>query len=90
MRKQGTKPMLGYFTALILLLPIAASLGTRVSDLGHARMVVETKSAFQAGDTLAFRFAGRVASRSPNQQHLVFDGDLTSLATGKHRSGPRR
>jgi hypothetical protein len=45
--------------------------------------VVETKSAYQAGDTLAFRFAGRVASRSPNPQHLVFDGDLTSLASGQ-------
>jgi hypothetical protein len=82
MRKQAMKPMLRYFTALILLMPIVASLGARVTDLGHARMVGETKSAFQAGDTLALRFAGRVASRSPNPQHLVFDGDLTSLATG--------
>lgn len=43
--------------------------------------MVETKSAYHAGDTLAFR-SGRVASHSPNPQHLVFDGDLTSLATG--------
>jgi hypothetical protein len=76
------KPMLRYLTALILLMPIAALLGARVTDLGHARIVVETKSAFQAGDTQAFRFAGRVASRSPNPQHLIFAGDLTSLATG--------
>jgi len=82
MRKQAMKPMLRYFAALILLVPIAGSLGARVTDVGHARIVVETKSAFQAGDTLAFRFAGRVASRSPNPQHLLFDGDLTSLATG--------
>lgn len=82
MRKQAIKPILHYLTALILLVPIAALLGTRVTDLGEARMVVETRSAYQQGDTLAFRFAGRVASRAPEPNHLVFDGDLTSLATG--------
>ena len=82
MRQRATKPMLRYFTAFILLMPMVALLGARVTDLGHARIVVETKSAFETGDTLAFRFAGRVASHSPNPQHLVFDGDLTSLATG--------
>lgn len=81
MHKQA-KPMLRYLAALILLVPVVASMGTRITDLGHARMVVETKSAFQHGDTLAFRFAGRVASRSPNPQRLVFEADLTSLATG--------
>ncbi len=82
MHKQAIKPMLRYLTALVLLIPLFAMTGARVTNVAHSRMVVETKSAFQAGDTLAFRFAGRVASRSPNPQHLVFDSDLTSLATG--------
>ena len=82
MHKHAVKPMLRYLAALILVIPIAAMTGARVTNVVNARMVVETKSAFQAGDTLAFRFAARVASHSPNPQHLVFDSDLTSLATG--------
>jgi hypothetical protein len=83
MRMQAIKPMLRYLTALILLMPIAAPLDARNTDLGRARIVVETKSVFQADDTMAFGFVGRVANRSPNPQHVIYDGDLTSLATGE-------
>ena len=76
------KLMLRYFAVLLLLVPIAASLTTRATDVGPARMVVETKSTFQTGDTMAFWFKGRVAGHSPNAHRMVFDGDLTSLATG--------
>ena len=81
------RPLLRYVTVVLLLVPAAATVGARVGAIRDARPVVETKSAYQAGDTLAFRFAGRVASHSPNPQHLVFDGDLTSLASGEKVGG---
>jgi hypothetical protein len=82
MHRHARRLMLRYSAALILVVPVAAATGPRVAHVAHARMVSETKSAFETGDTLAFRFAGRIASHSPNPQHLVFDGDLISLATG--------
>jgi len=80
--RKALKRTLRYLTALIPLVLMTALLEVHVTHLGDVRMATETKSAFQVGDTLAFGFAGRVASHSPDAQHLVFDGDLTSLATG--------
>jgi hypothetical protein len=83
MHTHAPKPILRYLIAVMLLIPMAALAGSQAGDVTHARLVVETKSAFEAGDTLAFRFVGRVASHSRSPGHLVFDGDLTSLANGE-------
>ena len=83
MGKRAMKPLFGYLTVLALLIPMVVSARARVRDLGPARMVVETRSAFEQGDTMAFRFAGRVPVKSPEPNRLVAEGDLTSLATGE-------
>lgn len=82
MHELSRKTMLRSLTAIALLVPTAALLEARSTDLGPARLVVETKAAYQHGDTLAFRFVGRVPVQSPEPKRLVFQGDLTSLASG--------
>jgi len=82
MRIQATKPIVRYLAAVTLLLPVAASAGSPVANLGSVRMVAETGSAFGQGNTLAVRFAGRMASQTPGPDRLVFTGPMTSLATG--------
>lgn len=72
-----------YLVALALLVPAAALFEARSTDLGPARLVAETTSAHQQGDTFAFRFAGRIPVRSPEPKRMVFEGDLTSLASGE-------
>jgi hypothetical protein len=52
------------------------------TDLGRARLVVETTSAFEHGDTIAVRFATRLANKSADPRHLAWTGELRSLASG--------
>jgi hypothetical protein len=52
------------------------------ADLGRARLVVETTSAFEHGDTIAVRFAARLANTSTDSKHLAWTGELRSLASG--------
>ena len=90
MRKRALKPMILYLTAPVLVMPIVALLRARITNLGQARVVVETKSAFEPRDTLAFRFVGRVPSRSPAPQRAV-DGHLTRppVRMPAGRAGPK-
>lgn len=76
-------PLLRYLAALALLMPILGSLTDRAIEVGPTRMVAQTASAFGSGDTLAIRFAGRVPGQSAAHDRIVFDGDMTSLATGE-------
>lgn len=73
---------LRHLIAPVLVLAVVTSLGPRVSDLGHVRLVADTKTAFEQGDTMAFRVAGRLPRESPEPSRSVFNGDLMSLATG--------
>ena len=52
------------------------------THLGPARLVVEATSAFEHGDTIALRFAGRLANNSADQTHLIWVGEVRSLASG--------
>jgi hypothetical protein len=52
------------------------------AHLGPARLVVEATSAFEHGDTIAVRFAGRLANKSTDPKHLTWVGELHSLASG--------
>lgn len=83
MRRHVLKAMFGSLTALVLLIPIAATRESEVTDLGQARMAVETKSAFENGDTLAFRVAGRAPIKTPAPSRIAVDLDVRSLATGE-------
>jgi hypothetical protein len=52
------------------------------ADLGRARLIVEATSAFEQGDTIAVRFAGRLANKSTDPRHLSWVGEFRSLASG--------
>jgi hypothetical protein len=53
------------------------------AHLGGARLVVEATSAFTQGDTMAVRFAGRLANQSTDPRHMTWIGELRSLASGE-------
>jgi hypothetical protein len=69
--------------SLIVLTVLWMSTPGRPVDLGHARLAVETRSAFEQGDTIAVRFAGRFSNESTEPSHVAYSGELRSLATGE-------
>jgi hypothetical protein len=70
---------------VILLAAVVLSVGItgQPADLGRARMIVEATSAFRQGDTIAVRVAGRLANQSTDPRHMIWVGELRSLASGE-------
>jgi hypothetical protein len=83
MRDLRMKPLFRYVAAVVVLTALTVSLEAQVGDVGPARMVADTSSAFQDGNTLAFHVAGRVPIKTPAPNRLAADVDVTSLTSGE-------
>jgi hypothetical protein len=84
MHKHAIKALIRYLTVLALLIPLVVARNGTAPELMGARQVVETRSALQTGDTLAFHVTGRMPIKQPAPNRLaVADLDVTSLVTGE-------
>ena len=83
MGRTGSKVLWRYLAAVTLLVPAFAAVAHSATDVGPTRLAAQTTTAFAASDTIAIRFAGRIPGKQPGPDRAVFEGDMTSLATGE-------